>query len=74
MFEGAVEGTRVLIGLYVDDAINMFFGKSCSMRELISNFMAEFEFKEVGMLTADVTLKFLGMKLIFRRKPPLGLC
>jgi hypothetical protein len=61
LFTGSMAGSRLLIGLYVDDALMV--GKLEAIQAMILKLKNEFEIKDVGYLSPGVTLKFLGMEL-----------
>jgi Reverse transcriptase (RNA-dependent DNA polymerase) len=62
LFTGAAEGTgRVLIGLYVDDAL--LFGGTSDLQRIVALVQAEFEIKDLGQLKPGETHKFLGIEI-----------
>lgn len=66
--EGRV--SKIMIGLYVDDALLMGTTDQCA--QIVKSIAAEFEIKDLGMLKPYVPAKFLGMEII-RTSNPLGI-
>jgi transposase InsO family protein len=71
LFTGAVAGSRMLIGLHVDDGL--LLGNNAAIKTMIGKLKAEFEIKDVGSLLPGVTLKFLGMELLRQSGPKIGI-
>jgi hypothetical protein len=61
LFIGNQDGGRVLVGLYVDDAL--MFGNSHRLRKLVEEIQKRFEIKDMGFLTPEKAAKFLGIEL-----------
>jgi hypothetical protein len=55
-------GVGVAIGVYVDDAL--LFGNGDRVRELVASIAESFEIRDVGILSANMQCKFLGMELM----------
>jgi hypothetical protein len=57
--------------LYVDDAL--LFGSFERVCKLVASIAAKCEMKDDGVLTPNAAFKFLGMELIRKSEPTLGI-
>jgi hypothetical protein len=71
LFVGGKNESKVMIGLYVDDAL--LFGNSSAVSKLVASIAKEFEIKDMGFLGVDAPFKFLRMELRRRVTSKLGL-
>jgi hypothetical protein len=71
LFTGSVDQGKILIGLYVDDAL--IIGSSSSVSKVVTLIQKEFEIKNIGLLKEGETFKFLGMELKLYDRPRLGI-
>jgi hypothetical protein len=61
LFTGALAGSRLLVGLSVDDA--SLSGSTNTVKAMVTELRYKFEVKDVGSLPMGVTMKFQGMEL-----------
>jgi hypothetical protein len=70
LFTGHVDCERMLIGLYVGDAL--LIGSPYRIEKLINHMQKSFEIKNSGMLKPGDTFKVLGLELRRLNNPKLG--